>query len=523
MKRKILFGLSVIFSIVTLNAEYPSIHRGNLLGEYATYLNEINSGANLSFNYTFYVSKSASKGDANAQFYTPTGWNNFKIYIPSGVEFISLDMTPTKNASLRYMVKFQGLYDSVIDHASVIKKNDATWEIEEKTILFTGTPTASIGIDTSAVNQSNGGWLYVDAVEDNLNLTSYFPNQVTNPTVRVTLQLRFSQPIDDWIDQVTFINGDPSDEFSQMTILSYPSVGVTSTTTIGPVAGTQTYNSISQYTGTAVSSTASTSSATTTYTSSSVSGTTSSNGNTCPTGTYMNSSGDCIQYSTTSTSSVSTSTQTSGCSMVPNPFSDMGTCSSSTAVSSVSTGGNTCPTGTTMVNGECVQSTTTSSVSTGGNTCPTGTTMVDGECVQTTTVSSSSNSSSSNSSAGLVIDNATVEYVLENYQSYGLYKEEDLVAAIDACREDPVSCDIVTYDVLTASDIANLSSGEWHQLPIFTETYLSVFEDTVMILVSTDGVWKGYAPEKSVRDEIVEAGYEILDFVPAKSVVWIFR
>ena len=536
MKSFIISLLATIWVTSVFANGYISMHQGNLLGEYKAKKDSIANGDYLQFTYSANITKSASKGDVNLPFYTPNGWNSYKIYLPSGTDFMTMDITPMHNSSLRIDMKYQGVNGNVIDHSSEIPKQDKTWEADEKTISIPATPNVSLDIDTATINSTGGGWLYIDIVEDNFNLTSYFPDQVTNPVVKITLQLHFSESIENWLSATTFINGDPSDEFDQLTVLTYPSAGEVTTTSVNPIVGTDTYSTLDSYSGggTYTPPVTTTPTTTTPYTPPPASTTPTVGGNTCPTGTYMTVDGSCAQTtsSTYTPPAQTTTTSSTNCSLVPDPFNDLPICSATTPATTTpatTTSGNTCPTGTTMnASGECVQSassstTSTPSTNTGGNTCPTGTTMnSDGECTQSP--SESAEPQESKGVTEFVPDSETIAYVKANYSTYGLFSEAEVEEAVNKCKNDPASCGIESVALpLSVEEVNAVEPGSWQTLAVEAETPLSVVEDTIMVLVNISGTWKAYSPYKSIREEIKKEGYEILDFIPANSVIWIIR
>lgn len=207
--------------------EYPSIHGGTFLQDLSANTN-FTSGTGVFFKSSnITVNRRSAKSAASGLPYYPSGWNGFKVYVPAGLEYFTLDISSLPNATCRVHTKFKGNDNPLIDHSITLRTTDsaAVFSTEQPTLGYIMKNTISFSAQASTntyfVSSSfPGGWVYFDVVEDSAN-TYAASGTVSSTRLNIGYTIkRASDPTvyNTWFSNQGKVSGDPALDISSITI-----------------------------------------------------------------------------------------------------------------------------------------------------------------------------------------------------------------------------------------------------------------------------------------------------------------
>jgi hypothetical protein len=152
--------------------------------------------------------------------YVPAfGWEKMKLYFPQGLTHSTLHFTCAPNSVYRIHSTFKA-EGGKIDHVNYSNGPILnTVDTYERIIVSNST---TLSPDISLINNSNGGWLYIDMVEDTVNNPKLVQFGDVNPMVKITITYEIGDFIafDSWKNSVSLLkNNDPADAITQLTIV----------------------------------------------------------------------------------------------------------------------------------------------------------------------------------------------------------------------------------------------------------------------------------------------------------------
>ncbi len=223
-------------------SEYVSIQPNNLVQDMVTKVNG-KVGARLSYSrLSIKLLKDAANSKSyesnpntfNPQtWYTPNGWRQFKVYIPAGVKTAQVSFSVKPNASLRIHLTYRA-DSAVVDHtSSIIDENEFNKINDTRTHAYQADSLLNIDIDPAIVNSTNGGYVYIDIVEDSMNQPSYYGD--VNPKVSMSLLAIIGDinAFNAWKDSVAVdALGNPGDAIARLSIIDKTGPSTTATRTI---------------------------------------------------------------------------------------------------------------------------------------------------------------------------------------------------------------------------------------------------------------------------------------------------
>ncbi len=240
---KSLIILSLLASWV-LASEYLSIQPNNLVEDMAKKVTKV--GSRLDYSYTLSEYK-FTKDAANAQsyssspstfnpqtWYTSSGWHSVKMYFPAGLKNAFLSFSTKPNAALRIHVTYRADDSQLIDHtSSVIDENEFVKISDTRTHAYQADSLIAIDIDPAFINSTNGGWVYIDIVEDSMNQPSYYGDVNPDVGIGMTAIVGDLNQFNAWKDSVA-VNalGNPGDEMATLTVIDKTGPTTTATRTI---------------------------------------------------------------------------------------------------------------------------------------------------------------------------------------------------------------------------------------------------------------------------------------------------
>lgn len=303
MKKILMAG--IIFLTSFLNAdEYQSLHNGTFLTSLLNTPSFINNQVTPQGYLTTITMHSAKSAISGLPYY-PQGWNKFKLYIPSGLEYISINLATMPNATLRIHTKFRADINNEMNHYATEKMNQGYLFYAENQLT-----TESILTNTGQYyypDVERAGWLYFDVVEDRLNSYSEHADYDGDVQLYITVRSKKNNDVlfNNWSATTYFLTpgGDPSALVQNMNIVDVTTQDVQTPRTINLDFGGTLHDGtpISSASNSSISSTAATSSAASV--SSSISSTTSSlsnssSSNPCGIGYYQSpDTGGCVPLS----------------------------------------------------------------------------------------------------------------------------------------------------------------------------------------------------------------------------------
>lgn len=240
MKSLIILSLLASWAVAS---EYVSIQPNKLVESLAT--KAVKAGARLDYSSTLSQYK-FTKDAANLQsyesnpstfnpqtWYTPNGWHSIKAYFPAGLKSASLSFSTKPNAALRIHVTYRA-DGKVIDHtSSVIDENEFVAIADTRTHAYQADSLLAIELSPAFIDSTNGGWVYIDIVEDSMNQGSYYGD--VNPDVGIGMSAivgdvsRFNA----WKNSVAVdALGNPGDEMATLTVIDKTGATTTATRTI---------------------------------------------------------------------------------------------------------------------------------------------------------------------------------------------------------------------------------------------------------------------------------------------------
>jgi len=226
-----------------LASEYTSIQPNHLVDNLAAKVTR--DGSRLDYSYTLSRYK-FTKDAANTQsyksnpntfnpqaWYTSNGWHSLKVYFPAGLKSASLGFSTKPNAALRIHVTYRA-DGKLIDHTSnVIDENEFVAIADTRTHAYQADSLIAIEFDAAFINSTNGGWVYIDVVEDTMNQNTYYGD--VNPDVGIGMSAiigdvnRFNA----WKNSVAVdALGNPGDEMATLTVIDKTGAAATATRTI---------------------------------------------------------------------------------------------------------------------------------------------------------------------------------------------------------------------------------------------------------------------------------------------------
>ena len=164
--------IGFILTIVALyGSEYASIQPSNLIADFDE------KGVKFVYEKTIKLTYDAanplpmtSSSFDRTKWYIPNTWHKYKTYYPPGTGLSNLQFIAKTNSSYRIHLTFKGDDSATINHyAPISSENQLT---TKATTEFLATNGKIIEISNDMINNSNGGWLYIDIVED-ARITSY--------------------------------------------------------------------------------------------------------------------------------------------------------------------------------------------------------------------------------------------------------------------------------------------------------------------------------------------------------------
>ncbi len=242
MKMKSLIILSLL-AWSAYASEYVSIQPNKLVEDMTNKVTKVGSRLDYSYTLSQYVFK---KDAANAQsyasspstfnpqtWYTPNGWHSIKMYLPAGLKNAFMSFSTKPNAALRIHVTYRA-DGGVIDHtSSVVDENEFVKIADTRTHAYQADSLLSIEIDPAFIDVTNGGWIYVDIVEDAMNQNSYYGDVNPDVGISVTGIIGDVARFDQWKNSVV-VNalGSPGDAMATLRVIDKTGPNTTATRTI---------------------------------------------------------------------------------------------------------------------------------------------------------------------------------------------------------------------------------------------------------------------------------------------------
>jgi len=212
---KFLLIIATFFTL-TFSSEYVSLHPTNLVDYFVNKGAGVEDVAEVSYVANIKLLKDAARDSEG--WYAPSGWQSYKAYYPPGTSYSTLLFTARPNSSYRVHLTFKADDDKTIDHYSA--EPTTTFLKDKETREFRVRNVGSMLIDSAMINASDGGWLYIDIIEDAANLASDFGDQ--NPSIDISIRSQISDKarFNAWKNGIDLLaDGRPGDAVDTLTII----------------------------------------------------------------------------------------------------------------------------------------------------------------------------------------------------------------------------------------------------------------------------------------------------------------
>ncbi len=239
---KLLMILSLLATL-SFASEYVSVQPNKLVEDMEARATKV--GARLDYS-TSLSQYDFTKNAANAQsyesspstfnpqtWYAPNGWHSIKMYFPAGLRTANLNFVTKPNAALRIHVTYRA-DGRVVDHTStVIDESEFDVIADTRTHAYQADSLIAIEFDPDFISSTNGGWVYIDIIEDAENQPSYYGDVNPDVGIGMTAIVGDLAQFNSWKDSV-LVNalGNPGDEMATLTIIDKTGPTTTATRTI---------------------------------------------------------------------------------------------------------------------------------------------------------------------------------------------------------------------------------------------------------------------------------------------------
>ncbi len=211
---KYLLIIATVFTL-SFSSEYKPLHPTNLVDFFVSQGAGVKDDVTINSVSTIKLTKDAAKDDEG--WFAPSGWQSYKAYYPPGTSYATILFVAKPNSSYRVHLTFRA-DNAVVDHytapVTVTKLDD------QKTREFRIRNVGSMLINSDMINTSNGGWLYIDIIEDAANLASDYGDQ--DPSIAISTAAKISNKalFNSWKNSVALLaDGRPGDVMATMTVI----------------------------------------------------------------------------------------------------------------------------------------------------------------------------------------------------------------------------------------------------------------------------------------------------------------
>jgi len=226
---KYLITLSLLFTL-SMASEYQSLQPDNLINDFIEQGAGIDDNADVRYSTTVRFMLDGAQADGD--WYIPNGWEKYKYYIPAGIGSASISFAAKPNASFRVHATFKADKTAKVDH---VETSGSDYALTQETHAIGCINICTVAFSPNLVNSNNGGWVYIDVVEDAANIDSYYGDVNPYVIVGLTMFIKDKAMFNSWKNSVELLsNGQPGDAISSLTIVDKPKP-YTSTTRVIPM------------------------------------------------------------------------------------------------------------------------------------------------------------------------------------------------------------------------------------------------------------------------------------------------